>query len=290
VGRWVQKYGILEYKIRRDEEGKPVSAQNAQRLQTADAGVEKPGILPGIYQELLPSTIFGKLADMGFSLPPFSEQIVPLEMDEDHARQYHWLHDTLLDHIRAGLSSFDSRRIHEAWALMSVWIQNTLSRPNSAFRKELVRWKPDPERGHEPYLIERIPAWYDWYERDDALVRELLDKHALRPGEWPLLLFAANRDQMLLPKERWLLETAISQQKRGRKVVVYIRQTGTRDIQPRIQELLEGARLRARILPDHVPARQRERWIEAHAPEMDVLITNPRRVETGLGAPRSAYL
>jgi hypothetical protein len=89
------------------------------------------------------------------------------------------------------------------------------------------------------------------------------------PGEW-------------LPKERWLMDYCRDEVLRGRKVLVYVRQTGTRDIQPRLAEALRHAGLRPKVLRPSISPERREAWVREHAGETQVLITNPKLVETGL--------
>lgn len=89
------------------------------------------------------------------------------------------------------------------------------------------------------------------------------------PGEW-------------LPKEKWAAHQCLIERDQSRKTLIYVRQTGARDIQPRIAQALEAAGLRVGILwPSLAPAR-RASWIKAHAHEFDVLLTNARLVEVGL--------
>ena len=61
-----------------------------------------------------------------------------------------------------------------------------------------------------------------------------------------------------------------------------MRQTGTRNIQPHLQSLLEAEGIRAVTLPDTLAPAKREAWIDAQVHNIDVLITNPKKVETGL--------
>jgi hypothetical protein len=89
------------------------------------------------------------------------------------------------------------------------------------------------------------------------------------PGEW-------------LPKERWLMDYCRDEVLRGRKVLVYVRQTGTRDIQPRLAEALRSVGLRPKVLRPSVPPARREAWVRELAADTQVLITNPKLVETGL--------
>lgn len=85
----------------------------------------------------------------------------------------------------------------------------------------------------------------------------------------------------LLPRERWLASFCQSEKAQRRRVLAYVRQTGTRDIQERIEAMLKDAGLRVVTLYSSVEPRKRVAWIEKHA-DADVMIINPRRVQTGL--------
>ncbi len=85
-----------------------------------------------------------------------------------------------------------------------------------------------------------------------------------------------------LPKEDWLASFCKVEKQQGRKVLVYVRQTGTRDIQDRVQMPLQSAGLRVAILGGNIDPRKREDWILKRVNAIDALICNPRLVETGL--------
>jgi len=88
----------------------------------------------------------------------------------------------------------------------------------------------------------------------------------------------------MFPKEKWLIELCQQERKRGRKVLVYCRQTATRDITPRLVSLLEAAHLRVDTLKANVEASKREAWLHKRINQgmLNVLITNPQLVEVGL--------
>lgn len=134
---------------------------------------------------------------------------------------------------------------------LSTWLQWTLARPNSAFRDELVQ--------------------IDEVNRDGEFVRKV-----------DLMELPAVVGQDRLPKEQWLVDFCRSERQQGRKVLIYIRQTGTRDIQDRILEMLRGGGVRAEVLSSGVNPRKREEWIARRVYGLDALITNPRLVATGL--------
>ena len=85
-----------------------------------------------------------------------------------------------------------------------------------------------------------------------------------------------------LPKEAWLVEFVRAERRLGRKTLIYLRQTGTRDIQYRLERILKDAGIRALVLTSSVEARKREAWIAGKVYGIDALIVNPRLVETGL--------
>jgi hypothetical protein len=51
-----------------------------------------------------------------------------------------------------------------------------------------------------------------------------------------------------LPKEQWAADTCWNERQRGRKTLLYLKQTGERDIQPRFKAALESRGLRVGIL------------------------------------------
>lgn len=94
----------------------------------------------------------------------------------------------------------------------------------------------------------------------------------------------ALRDDRLYPKEQALIDLVQRERGRGRRVLVYATHTNLRDITARLRTVLEGAGLRVAVLrADTVPAERREDWVAARVREgLDVLVTNPRLVQTGL--------
>ena len=85
-----------------------------------------------------------------------------------------------------------------------------------------------------------------------------------------------------LPKEQWLVDFCRSERQQGRKVLIYVRQTGTRDIQDRILKILRDGGVRAEVLTGAVNPRKREEWIARRVFGLDALVVNPKLVETGL--------
>jgi hypothetical protein len=134
---------------------------------------------------------------------------------------------------------------------LSSWLQWTLARPNSAFRDEVVQ--------------------VDEVNRDGEFVRRV-----------DLMQLPAVVGQDRLPKEQWLVDFCRAERQQGRKVLIYLRQTGTRDIQDRLLQVLRDGGVRAEVLSSGINPRKREAWIARRVYGLDALITNPRLVATGL--------
>ena len=138
---------------------------------------------------------------------------------------------------------------------LSSWLQWTLARPNSAFRDEVVE--------------------VDEVDRKGEFVRK---KQLM---QLPAVVGDEN-----MPKEQWLVDFCRTERQQGRKVLIYLRQTGTRDIQDRILHILRDGGVRAEVLTSGVNPRKREEWIAKRVFGLDALVVNPKLVETGLGLDR----
>ncbi|MGA3681969.1 SNF2-related protein [Pseudomonas graminis] len=90
-------------------------------------------------------------------------------------------------------------------------------------------------------------------------------------------------DEDLMPKEQALLELCLSEKANNRKVLAYSVYTGTRDTTARLKRVLETAGLKVAVLRASVDTARREDWILDQVDRgIDVLITNPELVKTGL--------
>jgi hypothetical protein len=88
--------------------------------------------------------------------------------------------------------------------------------------------------------------------------------------------------EVIRPKEQSLIELVNGEKANGRKVWVYVQYTDRHDVQGRLERLLKDAGLRVGVLRSSVPLASREEWIEKNAPQLDVVVSHPRLVETGL--------
>lgn len=130
-------------------------------------------------------------------------------------------------------------------SLLGAYLQALLSYPDQPFREEIVI---DKETGE---IIARAPA------------------------------LAEDR---IYPKERRLIDLVREELSQGRKVLLYVTHTGTRDITGRLEKLLTSEGISVAVLKSHtVSPEQREGWIAEKLREgIRVLVTQPRIVQTGL--------
>ncbi len=85
------------------------------------------------------------------------------------------------------------------------------------------------------------------------------------------------------PKEQDCIDLCMEQHQRGRKVIVYSTYTGKHDTTTRMKKFLKEKGLRVEVLRSSVKTDEREDWIADKVDRgIDVLITNPELVKTGL--------
>src|SRR5690606_4841346 len=83
------------------------------------------------------------------------------------------------------------------------------------------------------------------------------------------------------PKEQAIIDLILEEKAQGRRVLLLCLQTDTLDIQPEWKVLLAEAGIKAAIL--RAAPNKREGWVEKQvAAGVDVVITHPKKVETGI--------
>lgn len=125
-------------------------------------------------------------------------------------------------------------------------------------------------------VLNVLLAWPDCCFRPETV------KH---PRTRNLLAFTPSlfSDLEVMPKERELIDICHEEKAAGRKVLVYSVYTGTRDTTSRLKVLLEQEGFKTAVLRASVDASRREDWIAEQLDRgIDVLITNPELVKTGL--------
>ena len=104
------------------------------------------------------------------------------------------------------------------------------------------------------------------------------DRGTFVPCAWP-----ENLDpDIIYPKEQELIDICQSEHALGRQVWVYVQFNGAKDVEGRLQRVLSEAGLRVGVLKAKVPLKDREAWIARNGKDVDVMLSHPRLVETGL--------
>jgi hypothetical protein len=195
--------------------------------------------------QLIGNTVFLRLSDVARDLPTYSERVVVCPLDGGSESE-----------VPSQASSYERlvRDLRQATLaalaagskrLLAAYLQALLAYPDACTRGETVL---DPTTGS---VIAEVPAL-----PDDALY----------------------------PKERALVDLALRERGRGRRLLVYISHTERRDISPRLRTILEQAGLTVAILKSGtVAADRREEWLASRVHDgAEVLICHPRLVQTGL--------
>lgn len=91
-------------------------------------------------------------------------------------------------------------------------------------------------------------------------------------------------EDVLLPKEEDLLDLVAEERAAGRRVIVFVQNTGERNLAGRLEAILKDNGYNAKALySTTTSARRREKWIRNAVKDgIDVLILHPRLVQTGL--------
>lgn len=286
--KWIGKFGILESTSRRkvgdNEQAQDGFFTGNRRYAGRGEAHEVPGISPAIIQNLLHNTTFVNLKDLNVQLPEYREEVVTVHMQEEQELDYKRMEYSLRELAR------------QQPRFLSVWLQWSLGRPNSAFREEevVLHLKNLPPNLLADAAREIFTQADEDLKKGDTtltkfatqlakaaqLAEEALSKRGkVVDTDIPLMKLPAIKG--LLPKEQWLIDYCKTEIQQRRRVIIYMRQTGTRDIQEHVETLLRNHGINAITLTGNINARRREEWIEKHS-QYDVLICNPRLVQTGL--------
>ncbi|HOV88327.1 MAG TPA: DEAD/DEAH box helicase [Syntrophobacteraceae bacterium] len=149
-------------------------------------------------------------------------------------------------------------------------------------RKEVRQALARGDRSLLGAMLQSLLAYPDGARRGETVTHP---RHLTPDGSRVLVASAPRLDIDLLPKEEKLLEILKQEKSRGRRVLLYLEHTGTRDLIPDLAERIGQSGLSALVLRQHTTsAENRETWVKARLSEGDyeLLVCNPRLVETGL--------
>ena len=247
-GRWIDMYGFRQRKYRQksgsDEPFEHGRGSGRRGYRMTEK--EMPGLAPSALFHIIGNTVFLRLSDVSSDLPPYEEQIQIQQMSRKVAPGERYSQKAGYEKLHLEVrSAMVSALAKGSSRLMAAYLQSLLAFPDGCTRGEEVF---DPEDGG---LITRIP---------------------------PLA------QDVVYPKEQALIDLVKEEKKAGRRVLVYTTHTDTRDLTGRIEQFLRKENVRTAVLKSTtVKSERREEWVGNRVKEgLDVLVCNPRLVQTGL--------
>lgn len=245
--QWVSAMGVREQVVEERPTYDAVTGAYTGTSTYERPYEEAPGISPLLVAEVLDHTIFFSLQDLGKVLPRYEEIALSVEMDTDTYDEY--------DRTRSLLKDYMIQRKWEGdVSFRGAYLQWSLGWVNATFRPvEVIHNIKHPITGEKhPHVVTTIPSY----------------------GE-----------DRIYNKEQALIDLLTEELSNNRPCVVYLRQTATRDIQPRIESLIRQHVPNANpyILKNTVRADKREKIINQKiASGMNIMICNPELVKTGI--------
>lgn len=244
--KWNERYGRIETTTVTTE-SRGVSEDNSHSIgkkKSTTRKVVKPGIMPTLFgRHLLDKTVFLSLDQVADDLPPFSEQIHECVMDAEQAGAYEEIERELTKAVQDMLRSGNRK-------LLGKMLMTLLGYPD------------------HPYGYGEIGYMDD----------------SMDPAEWISVVTCPDLSETAVrPKEKAFCDYVEEEVWAGRKVWGYVQMSETRDVMPRLESLLAARGLRVGILrAKKVATTAREAWIAKTAPKVDVILSHPKVVETGV--------
>ena len=221
--RWIKRYGFEECTMGKPDDDAIEDGRNSRRRKYRKVVRERPGLVPSALFHLIGNTVFLRLADVASGLPDYTEQVMLSSMDSGED-------GTGYSQRSAYNTVFEElrRKLADALSkgskrLLSTYLQTLLAYPDGCTRGETVL---DPESGE---VIVQVP---------------------------PL------SEEKLYPKEKALVDLVAKERMEGRRVLVYVTHTGTRDITGRMDDILTRHGFRVAVMKaDAVAPDRREAWV-----------------------------
>ena len=262
---FVERYGCIDRIVRSEAPVEAVESNTKKRGLKSKVGkvsVERkcrPGIMPTLFSQIvMPSAMFLKLEQFIDDLPDFEERMVAVDLPAHIQVAYNELQNTLVAANRDLIANGNMK-------LMGTMLWTLLSYPDHPWG-----WEP-MFRGEKP---EDDTHAVGWWRMPKVTTRENFVGVAT-PQNF--------EKDIVLPKERALIDICKKNQEDGDQTWVYCEMTGKRDVMARLARLMEAEGLRVGILKSgDVSPREREVWIQRNGYLYDVMLSHPQLVATGL--------
>lgn len=239
-----ERYGRIETRIV-EREGNGGEDNRQSRDSKSKTKCVRPGIMPTLFgRHLIGNSVFLGLAEVADNLPPLQETVVPVPLDAELAQHYGQIEQDWTAAIKDMVVRGDRR-------LLGTMLQTLLAYPDHPYGWETLGYHEGSEGSGEGAFVT--------VTKPENLAREVVH-----------------------PKEAKLIELMKREVKQGRQCWVSVQLTGERDVQARLHQLLEREGLQVAELRSSVPLAKREAGIEKYGRKVDVVLSHPRLVETGL--------
>ena len=243
--RWIQRYGFEEVTVGKPDDDAVEDGRNSRRRSYRKVTRERPGLVPSALFHIIGNTVFLRLADVASGLPDYEEKILVSSMDsEEDATGYS--QRSAYKHVFETLKEELAKALKSgSKRLLATYLQTLLAYPDGCTRG---RRSSTPGRATSSWQVPPLS------------------------------------EEKLYPKEKALVDLVAAERLEGRRVLVYVTHTGTRDITGRMDDFLTRHGFRVAVMKaDAVAPNRREKWVADKVKEgIDVLICHPRLVQTGL--------
>jgi hypothetical protein len=241
-----ERYGRIEKRIVETESRSGGFDNKQSRGRTCKtAKFVRPGVMPGLFgRHLIQNTVFLSLEDVAENLPAIEERVVPVKMDARLAEAYLYTEQNLRTAVKEMLRRRDKRMLSQMLEVLLGYCDH-------------------------PYGWKEV-GYYDYNQETGANIWQ----HVVDPPQLD--------SEFIRPKEQALIETCLAEKAAGRQVWVYSVMTDARDVNERLRKLLSDIGLRVAVLRSDVESKEREAWIAENGPKLDVCISHPKLVQTGL--------
>jgi hypothetical protein len=241
---FARRYGRVDTIIT-EKSGAADDNRRSHGKSTTKRQAEQPGIMPTLYgRHLIGNTIFLSLKDVAADLPEYGEQPTPVRMNADLAEPYREVEAKLKDAVAQLLRKGNHQ-------LLSGMLHALLAYPDYPYDWKTIGYV-DGSGGPNGRFV-------------PVTTTPTLDRNTL----WP--------------KERKLLEILAEEKAQGRQVWTFCTYTSTQPVLGRLEKIIQDAGHTVKVLEaDKVPTRSRSAWIARNAPGVDVIVSHPQPVRTGL--------
>ena len=206
---------------------------------------EQPGIMPTLYgRHLIGNTIFLRLEDVAKDLPGYAEHLTAVPLGAALAAPY----EKMEGDLKAAIAELLRKGNHQ---LLSAMLHALLAYPDYPYDWKTIGYVEKKDGPEGRFVAVTTPP--------------TLDRGTLGP------------------KEQRLLQILSEEKAQGRQCWVFACYTESHPVLARLEQIVTRAGFTVKVLEAaKVPTQNRSAWIAKNAPGVDVMISHPQPVRTGL--------